>query len=130
YLLFPPSAKRKQDWVEVGDISSLKLEQPEERTFHRIRKDGWKMISEKAAAWVIRTSDNEAIAYVPVCTHLGCAYRWDYDNAVFLCPCHTSTFSTTGEVLTGPAPRPLDRYQTRIEDGKLFLGSVQPPAQG
>jgi Rieske Fe-S protein len=28
-------------------------------------------------------------------------------------------------VLTGPAPRPLDRYRSKIEDGLLFLGPVE-----
>jgi Rieske Fe-S protein len=29
-----------------------------------------------------------------------------------------------GKVLSGPAPRPLDRYATKIENGKLLLGGL------
>jgi menaquinol-cytochrome c reductase iron-sulfur subunit len=34
-------------------------------------------------------------------------------------------FSVDGKVQEGPAPRPLDRYQTKIEGTKLLLGPVQ-----
>jgi Rieske Fe-S protein len=72
-----------------------------------------------------KKSDREVIAFGPQCPHLGCAYHWQAGNQTFLCPCHASTFSIDGEVLTGPAPRALDRYETRVEGGKLLLGSVR-----
>jgi len=124
YLLLPPRTRHRDEWVEVTDISSLSLNQPEEITFRRTRKDGWKMISEKAAAWVARISEQEVVAYAPQCTHLGCAYHWDEKQKNFLCPCHTSTFGIDGKVLDGPAPRPLDRYQSKLEGTKLLLGPV------
>ncbi len=64
-------------------------------------------------------------AFGPQCTHLGCAYHWEQDKKEFLCPCHTSLFAIDGSVLSGPAPRPLDRYQTKIEGTKLLLGRLQ-----
>jgi Rieske Fe-S protein len=35
-------------------------------------------------------------------------------------------FSLDGKVLSGPAPRSLDRFETRIEGGKLLLGGLRP----
>ena len=64
------------------------------------------------------------VAYGPQCTHLGCAYHWDESRNHFLCPCHTSVFSVDGAVVSGPAPRPLDRYETKVENGKLLLGPL------
>ena len=32
--------------------------------------------------------------------------------------------SLDGKVVAGPAPRPLDRYETRVENGKLLLGPL------
>lgn len=125
YLLIPPSAKKKEDWAEIGDLSKLTKGVPEEVVFRRQRQDGWKLVSEKTSAWVLRTGDREVVAYTPLCTHLGCAYHWDDHNKNFLCPCHTSTFGLDGKVLTGPAPRPLDRYLVKIEGDRLMVGSIQ-----
>jgi menaquinol-cytochrome c reductase iron-sulfur subunit len=125
YLLFPPKAKKGDDWIEVGDIGRLAPNSPVELTFRRTRVDGWKVISEKSTAWVVKSADNQVTAFGPQCTHLGCAYHWEEGKGQFLCPCHTSLFSSDGKVVAGPAPRPLDRYQTRLNGSKLLLGKLQ-----
>jgi len=124
YLLVPPKSGSKEEWTEVADLDQISKSGPEELVFRRKRKDGWKILNEKTSAWVQRVSDKEVIAFAPACTHLGCAYHWEDGTKTFVCPCHTSAFSPQGEVLTGPAPRPLDRYETKIEDGKLLLGRI------
>ena len=126
YLLLPPKAKKKDTWIEAGDLSRIDAKVPEEVVFHRTRVDGWKVSSEKATAWVVKVSDQQVLALAPQCTHLGCAYHWDDKNLNFLCPCHTSVFSKEGQVLSGPAPRSLDRYQSKIENGKIYLGEIVP----
>ena len=122
YLLFPPRARKKTEWVEAGDIALMRLNTPEEVVFRRTRVDGWKVTSEKSTAWVVKTAENQVVAFTPQCTHLGCAYHWDERNNEFLCPCHTSTFALDGRVLTGPAPRALDRYQIQVKGTKLLIG--------
>ena len=124
YLLFPPKARREDEWVDAGDISKLDAKMPMEVVFRRTRVDGWKIISEKSTAWVARLSNDQVVAYGPQCTHLGCAYHWDESKSEFICPCHSSIFSIDGKVVSGPAPRPLDRYETRIDGKKLMLGRL------
>ena len=124
YLLFPPKARKTDEWVNAGDISTLTLNVPVEMTFRRNRVDGWKVISEKSTAWVVKDAKNRITAFGPQCTHLGCAYHWDETKTEFVCPCHSSIFSVDGKVVAGPAPRPLDRYETRIEGKKLKLGPL------
>lgn len=124
YLLIVPRPRRPDDFIEVADLKQLKEKDPEEIVFRRNRRDGWKVTSEKSSAWVVKMSEDKAIAYVPSCTHLGCAFHWDERNNNFLCPCHTSTFSIEGAPLAGPALRPLDRYDVQVRDGKLFVGSI------
>lgn len=52
------------------------------------------------------------VAFSGKCPHLGCGYKWrnvrKLGKEVFLCPCHLSIFDVTGQVIGGPAPRPLD----------------------
>ncbi len=125
YLLFPPKLKKEDHWVETADLAKLTPGTPEEVVFRRDRVDGWKVSSEKASAWVVKKNDAEVIAFSPQCTHLGCAFRWEARTKTFLCPCHTSNFSLDGKVVDGPAPRPLDQYQVKIEGTKVLLGPIR-----
>jgi menaquinol-cytochrome c reductase iron-sulfur subunit len=94
-------------------------------TFRRNRVDGWKILSEKSTAWVVRQADNSVVAFGPQCTHLGCAYHWEDNKDQFLCPCHSSVFGVDGKVVSGPAPRPLDRYDVKVQGSKLLLGGLR-----
>lgn len=126
YLFSPIKSRAKgPDWIDVADIAKLPVGEPAEVLFRRKRVDGWKVVDEKTSAWLVKQSEEEIFALAPGCTHLGCAYSWVKDKKEFLCPCHVSTFSVDGKVTAGPAPRPLDRYASRVVDGKVQLGPVE-----
>jgi len=62
------------------------------------------------AIWTNK-KDIPYLAFSGKCPHLGCAYKWRKHKVlgqVFLCPCHLSIYDASGQVLDGPAPRPLD----------------------
>ena len=41
------------------------------------------------------------------CTHIGCELHWNEAEMSWDCPCHGSRFSYDGEIIDGPALRPL-----------------------
>lgn len=71
-------------------------------------------------------ADGSLLALSRTCTHLGCSVPWDEEKTRFVCPCHGSTFSLNGEVLTAPAPRPLDTFPVRIENGIVKVDISTP----
>ena len=71
----------------------------------------------KGQFYLVRLADGGFLALSRRCTHLGCTVPWDDVTRKFACPCHASSFSETGEVLSAPAPRPLDLYRVLFEDG-------------
>jgi cytochrome b6-f complex iron-sulfur subunit len=68
--------------------------------------DGVVRFQKEKKAFVIGTSAG-VYALSAVCTHLGCIARFKSDEKVIACPCHGSRFDLEGNVIHGPAPRPL-----------------------
>ena len=60
------------------------------------------------------------------CTHLGCTVPWIESEGRFNCPCHGSIFNTRGEVLAGPAPRPLDLFPIEVHGGEVWVDTGKP----
>ncbi len=66
--------------------------------------------------YLARLEDGGFLAIARTCTHLGCTVPWiDKENS-FVCPCHSSAFDITGNILNGPATRALDLYRVFIEN--------------
>ena len=70
--------------------------------------------------------DGSLLPLSRTCTHLGCSVPWVEEKKQFVCPCHGSTFSLTGEVITAPAQRPLDTFPARIENGIVKVDIANP----
>lgn len=45
------------------------------------------------------------------CTHMGCELEWNTGERSWDCPCHGSRFSYDGDVLEGPAEKPLRKIE-------------------
>jgi menaquinol-cytochrome c reductase iron-sulfur subunit len=56
------------------------------------------------------------------CAHLGCPVRYIQASQKFVCPCHGGVYGFEGQVEGGPPVRPLDRFYTRVELGRVQIG--------
>ena len=77
------------------------------------------------AAWIRRTAPDKLVALSAICPHLGCAIGWDAAARNFLCPCHDSRFSVSGDKMTGPSERGMDELPLAVVDGRLQLTWVR-----
>jgi Rieske Fe-S protein len=69
---------------------------------------------------VARTSANTFSAIDAVCTHEGCTIT-GADGATYVCPCHGSRYTRSGQVLAGPARASLRQYATAFTDGIVTI---------
>ncbi len=67
------------------------------------------LILRLTVAEFFRDEEGRLHAVSPTCTHLGCQLNWNSGDQSWDCPCHGSRFSPDGEILHGPAVRPLER---------------------
>ena len=130
YLLIPRRTNTDAGWTDAGSVDALPVDRPVALSILRERQDAWKSSVEEMTVWAVKKDDSEVVVYSSTCTHLGCGVGWDEEEQHFACPCHQSIFGKDGAVTGGVAPRPLDRFQTRIEGDRLWLGPLSPDEKG
>lgn len=83
----------------------------------------------KGKFWLVHTQEG-LLALYKACTHLDCMFDWNAQEQRFICPCHGSQFERNGKVLTGPAPRSLDRFVIQIVSPQGKILSQTDPVRG
>ena len=76
--------------------------------------------------YLTRLADGGFLALSRKCTHLGCTVPWVVTENKFICPCHASAFDISGNVISPPAPRPLDIYAVTIENDIVKVDTSKP----
>lgn len=58
-----------------------------------------------------------------ICTHKFCIIETDraQSNKNWYCPCHGARFKLSGEVINGPAEKPLPEVKVKVENDELKL---------
>jgi Rieske Fe-S protein len=118
-----PSLKSQgtQSWIRLGSTSKVELSSPTLFTFKFKAQTGWIVNEEEKSAYVLTTDGRTYIAMSNICTHLGCRVRWIEEKKQFFSPCHNGVFDMFGNVVSGPPPRPLDRYEIKVEADQLYV---------
>ncbi len=105
------------DMGPVGDFNSLTV--PTAKTITLERRDAWRSTSSQTAVYVLPAKNGQFQILSPICPHLGCSVRWVDAENKFICPCHSGSFTATGERIAGPPPRSMDSLESKVEDGVL-----------
>lgn len=100
-----------KDKLLICDIKDLK------------RREGFQFVDfNLKPAFAFLGNDGKPVLISSVCTHLGCTLQNKLKKGKLFCPCHISYFDvSSGQVLEGPAKKPLPMIPYVVEDGKVFI---------
>jgi glycine/D-amino acid oxidase-like deaminating enzyme/nitrite reductase/ring-hydroxylating ferredoxin subunit len=90
--------KNFAEYVGPGDVKSEDDLQPGEGALIR---SGLSQVA------TYKAEDGTIIRRSASCTHMGCLVHWNGFEKCWDCPCHGSQFAPDGQVLNGPAVKPL-----------------------
>jgi quinol---cytochrome c reductase iron-sulfur subunit, bacillus type len=121
YVLGPALQKATSEWIPLGSVSKVETGVPTLFKTTLQTQTGWISNEEEFSAYVLTEDGQSYIVMSNICTHLGCRVRWIDEKGNFYCPCHNGVFARNGTVVSGPPPRPLDRYENKVENGVLYV---------
>lgn len=109
-------------WIRLGSAASIEPGAPPTLLKATVsRRTGYLVEEQEISVFVTTENGTEFTVLSNICTHLGCRVRWVEDQDGFFCPCHNAVFDENGQVVQGPPPRPLDRFEWMVEEGQLFF---------
>lgn len=123
FLLHPVLANTTETvWSEVGNRDEFAtITAPVKKLAQVEQRDGWRKITSQKAVYVVKESTGELAVLSAVCPHLGCSVAWIDKEKKFICPCHVGVFDPMGKLLAGPPPRDMDRLESKVENGTLWV---------
>lgn len=118
-----PALQRAQalDWIRLGATSKVEIGTPTLFKAKVQKQTGWITNETELTFYVLTDDGRNYVAMSNICTHLGCRVRWIDEEGEFFCPCHNAVFDRDGNVVSGPPPRPLDRYEVKVEEDQLYI---------
>jgi menaquinol-cytochrome c reductase iron-sulfur subunit len=125
FALAPVFDEEEEIWTPVGSPDDFEAATYKEAVITIVEDVGE---TGKTTAYIRRGSTElgenpeEFVAVSNRCAHAGCPTRFVEAAGNFICPCHGGVYDFQGKVTGGPPVRPLDRFQTRVEDGLVEVG--------
>lgn len=122
YLLSPSlKTEENTDSIDLGPLENYPLGIPTRFDFTLTKVNGWERTATNYGLYVVRKSVSEVRVFSDICTHLGCRVSWHPNQEHYISPCHDGHFDIMGKNISGPPPRPLDEFVTKIEGDELFV---------
>ncbi|MDW0109720.1 FAD-dependent oxidoreductase [Sporosarcina aquimarina] len=100
----------------VGQLLKGKLDSPTRTPESLVKGEGAVVTLDGHRKGAFKDEDGEVHIVDTTCTHIGCEVAWNNGERTWDCPCHGSRFSYTGEVIEGPAEKPLQKYDYKMMD--------------
>ena len=122
-FLLSPAFGRDEDraWMDLGPLEEYSVGMPTLFEFARTRVNGWERTATPYGVFVVRLDERSVRVFSNVCTHLGCRVNWHPALQHYISPCHDGHFDLLGMNVSGPPPRPLDEFQTRLKEGRVYI---------
>jgi Rieske Fe-S protein len=70
---------------------------------------------------LIHLRDGSYRALSARCTHLDCTVQFKHDTEQVWCACHNGIYDIEGRNISGPPPKPLERFEVVIKGDKVFV---------
>ena len=93
----------------VGQLIKGKLDSPNTKPDDLAKGEGKVVTLDGHRKGAYRDDDGKIHIVDTTCTHIGCEVEWNSGDRTWDCPCHGSRFKPTGEVIEGPAEKPLQK---------------------
>lgn len=105
-----PSVKRfLQANINVAKhLVQGKLEDPTKKIEDLKNDEGAVVKYRGKRAGAYKDESGKVIVVDTTCTHMGCEVEWNSGERTWDCPCHGSRFAINGDVVEGPAEKPLE----------------------
>jgi len=109
--LFANPPERRGDGVDELDVTSMA----------ELQEHGFVTFRFGSEPGVVVLASGRLHALSLVCTHLGCLVEWSPKRRQLVCPCHRAAFDLGGNVLEGPAPRPLRAFDVSVQGERVLV---------
>lgn len=113
-------AKSAKSWLETNTMVARHLSTDRFTVetmddFHQVDAGEGKVLKIGTDSYAVyRSPEGELKTLSPICPHMKCMVHWNSADKSWDCPCHGSRFDTEGEVIEGPAYRPLEKRSPRL----------------
>jgi Rieske Fe-S protein len=113
--------KLGQGLLDLGPLEGFENGVPRKVAIRAARTDAYLKESERALGSVLVVRDGQGVSVLAAqCPHAGCDVGLNPKGKLG-CPCHESTFGLDGSVVSGPAPRALDRLEAHVTEGRVLV---------